>query len=75
MPPLKALLVENDPVENVMEMVCEKCHSPYVEQMEEDLENKCDGCGIEREIRILLGQVKQEEDFAAWDEQFEDSGE
>ena len=76
LPPIpKGILVEDDPVENVMELVCENCHYPYVEPTEDNLESKCDKCTIEREIRILLGQVKREDDFAEWDKQFEDSGE
>lgn len=68
------VLVEDDPVEDLMDRICGNCRYPFTCE-EEELEEECDKCRIEREIRILLGQVQREDDFAAWDSQFEDSGE
>ena len=75
-PPIQAgVLVENDPVEDLMEKVCENCRFPFLSADEDELEELCNQCGIEKDIRALLGQVKKEDDFVAWDSQFEDSGE
>ena len=61
-PPIPVgVLVENDPVEDVMEKVCENCRFPFLSADEDELEEMCDRCGIEKGIRTLLGQVKKEE--------------
>ena len=52
--------VENDPVENVMEKVCENCRFPFLSADEDELEEMCARCGIEKDIRTLLGEVKKE---------------
>lgn len=60
-PPIPAgVLVENDPVENVMEKVCENCRFPFLSAAADELEEMCDRCGIEKDVRVLLGQVKKE---------------
>ena len=48
-------LVEYDPVEDVMEKVCSRCRFPFICRNEDELERECDACGIERDIRKLLG--------------------
>lgn len=50
MPPL---LADFDPVEDVMDMVCRKCRFLFICANEDELEEKCDGCGIEKAIRAL----------------------
>lgn len=40
--------------ENVMELICDSCHWPYVCD-EDELEERCAECEIEKEIRKLVG--------------------
>ncbi|MBQ7346055.1 MAG: hypothetical protein IJW45_08360 [Oscillospiraceae bacterium] len=35
-------------IETVMEAVCELCHWPYVETDQEQLEERCAACPVER---------------------------
>lgn len=58
-------MVETDPVEGLMEKVCENCRFPFLSADEDELEETCARCGIEKDIRALLGQVKKEDDFVA----------
>ena len=39
-------------IENIMELICDRCHYPWI-TTEEELEDYCAECEIEREIRRL----------------------
>ena len=46
--------VEHDPVEDVMDKVCERCRHPLMCSSEDEMERECDVCGIEKDIRALM---------------------
>lgn len=47
-----------DAVENIMELICDRCHYPWI-TTEEELEDYCAECEIERELRAVLEQNTQ----------------
>lgn len=45
-------------IEDIMEQICDRCHWPYVCD-EDELEERCEECPIEKEIQKLLRESAQ----------------
>jgi hypothetical protein len=43
-------------IERIMERICDLCHHPYVETDQEALDEICNLCTLEAEIRALVRQ-------------------
>ena len=53
-----------DPVEAVMEKICELCCWPYFETDQEHMDDRCAACTIEAEIRKLAKGGSNQTDTA-----------
>ena len=51
---------ETDPVEELMEAICEICWKPYVCADEDELERHCDVCEMEKEVKTYAAKIRGE---------------